>query len=196
VRIIVNFLQIHTRINTRKIGENMTKLTDRICTNTKPKSTGDLVLSDAYGLYLRIRIGGTKVWIVDYVIPEKRRKISIGDFDINGGNAQTLDELLDGGILYLSQARMVASERKRSRRNGIDPVKEREKKQSDAAILATVASNQPTIEQVIEKFLVRHIDGKKSAAAVKYRLHRLSLHIGSLKIRGTKKAFRKLQVWY
>lgn len=160
----------------------MAKLSDRACTNTKPQSDRDVLLGDGEGLYLRVRPGGSRVWIVDYLIQGKRKKVSIGDYDSNGGKAQTVDGLLDENILSLAQARMVASEWKKMRRIGIDAATEREKKKSDAAARIKAEKDQPTVAQAIENFLVQHIDGKKSAHAVKYRLNRLAMHIGSLKI--------------
>ena len=160
----------------------MAKLTDRACANTKPKASRDVLLGDGNGLYLRIRSGGSKVWIVDYLLQGKRKKVGVGNYDSNGGKAQTIDELLDGGILSLAQARMVASEWKKMRRAGRDAAAEREKKKADAVIKEKAESDQPTVDQAIDKFVAQHIDGKKSAHAVKYRLKRLSKHVGGMKI--------------
>lgn len=157
----------------------MAKLTDRTCANTKPKSSGDVLLGDGDGLYLRIRTGGAKVWIVDYLMHGKRKKVSIGDYDSNGGKAQTVDALLDGGILSLSQARMVASEWKKLRRVGRDAAAEREKRITDARIEVEKEFAQPTVNQAIEHFYLQHIEGKKSAHGVKYRLDRLAAYVGT-----------------
>lgn len=161
----------------------MAKLFDRACSNTKPKPDRDVLLGDGEGLYLRIRPGGTRVWIVDYLVQGRRKKVNIGHYDSNGGKAQTIEGLLDDEVLSLAQARMVASEWKKMRRMGIDPAAEREGKQASAEAKLKDELDQPTVNQTIENFLAQHIDGKKSAQAVRYRLKRLSMHIGDLKIR-------------
>jgi len=161
----------------------MAKLTDRACTNTKPQSDRDVLLGDGEGLYLRVRPGGSRVWIVDYLIQGKRKKVSIGDYDSNGGKAQTIDGLLDENVLSLAQARMVAAEWKKLRRIGIDAAAERERKKADTIAQEKAEKEQPTVEQAIENFVVQHIDGKKSADAVRYRLNRLAIYVGTMKIR-------------
>jgi hypothetical protein len=47
---------------------------------------------------------------VDYVVKGSRKKASIGNFDSKGGNSQTIESLLDDGVLSPAQARLVASE--------------------------------------------------------------------------------------
>ena len=58
----------------------MAKLTDRACATTKPHPQKDLHLGDGDGLYLRIRPGGTRAWVVDYKVNGNRRKITFGNY--------------------------------------------------------------------------------------------------------------------
>src|SRR5271169_2231037 len=104
----------------------MSKLTDATCKTTKSRASGDLLLGDGNGLYLRIRPGGTRVWIVDYLVRGTRRKINIGNYDPSGGKSENVAGLLDGGRLSLAQARFVAAAWKAIRRDGRDPAGERE----------------------------------------------------------------------
>src|SRR5437762_3558679 len=99
----------------------MPKLTDATCKTTKPRDSGDILLGDGNGLYLRIRPGGTRVWVVDYLVRGTRRKINIGNYDSKGGKSENVDGLLDGGRLSLAQARFVAHAWKAIRREGHDP---------------------------------------------------------------------------
>jgi hypothetical protein len=127
---------------------------------------------------LRIRPGGTRVWIIDYLVHGTRRKINIGNYDPKGGKSENVDGLLDGGRLSLAQARFVAAAWKELRREGCDPAADREatKAAADAAQVAEAA--QPTIREAVERFTAQHIVGKKSAPATRYRLQRLVAVIG------------------
>lgn len=161
----------------------MAKLTDRACANTKQKPDGDVLLGDGNGLYLRIRPGGSRVWIVDYLVKGKRRKVSIGNYHPSGSKSQTINGMLAAGILSLAEARLIAAEWKQLRRAGRDPAAEWEIA-SDADTKAREAeAAQPTMSSVVELFMAQHMNGKKSADAVSYRLTRLANIIGDKKIR-------------
>ena len=162
----------------------MAKLTDRACATTKPKPTGNILLGDGNNLWLVINPGGTRSWLIDYLIKGLRRKLIIGNYDSKGGESQIFNTLLDGGVLSLAQARAIAAEWKQLRRAGRDPVAERdelkalEKKQLDAELA------QPTVTEAANLFLKKNIAGKRSALAVKYRLDRISSStLGKKKIR-------------
>src|SRR6266404_6501715 len=104
----------------------MAKLTDATCKAAKPRANGDVLLGDGNGLYLRVRPGGTKVWVVDYLVRGTRRKVNIGNYDPKGGKSENVGGLLDGGRLSLAQARFVAAAWKELRREGCDPAADRE----------------------------------------------------------------------
>ena len=161
----------------------MPKLTDATCQKTKPGPDGDVLLGDGNGLYLRIRPGGARVWVVDYRVLGTRRKVSIGNYDPKGGASENVDGLLDGGRLSLAQARYVAAAWKALRRDGRDPAADRDAAKVAARATKAVEAAQPTIREAAQRFMAQHLDGKKSAGATRYRLVRLSDLIGEVKIR-------------
>ncbi len=115
----------------------MAKLTDRVCAATKSNPSANIVLGDGDGLSLRIRPGGARVWIIDYVPLGPRRNITIRNYHPKGGNSQDLNSLIDGGFLSLAQARLIAAEWKQFRRTGRDPGAEWEaRKEAERAQLA------------------------------------------------------------
>jgi integrase len=141
------------------------------------------MLGDGNGLYLRVRPGGTRVWVVDYLVRGKRRKVNIGNYDPKGGQSENIDGLLDGGRLSLAQARFVAAAWKALRREGRDPAGAREAAKAAAEAAQAMVAAQPTIREAADRFMAQHIDGKKSAAAIRYRLDRLVAIIGNRQIR-------------
>ena len=140
----------------------MPKLTDAKCKATKSDPDSEVLLGDGNGLYLRIRPCGTRVWMIDYLVRGRRRKINIGNYDPRGSKAETVDGLLSGGSLSLAQARFIAAAWKEQRREGRDPAGERvAKATADKAMVAAAA--QPSVTEAIERFMIQHIEGKKSA---------------------------------
>lgn len=161
----------------------MAKLTDRACATTKPKPTGNILLGDGYGLWLVIHSGGTRSWMIDYVVQGTRRKVTIGNYDPNGGKTHEINALLDGGVMSLAQARLVAAEWKQLRRAGRDPVAEREEIKAAEQKKLDDEQAQPTVAEAAALFFKKNIEGKRSASHVKYRLDRLSTSsIGNKKI--------------
>ena len=149
---------------------NMPKLTDAKCRTAKSDPNADVLLGDGNGLYLRFRPGGTRVWIVDYQVVGNRRKINIGNYDPNGGKAESVDGLLSCGSLSLAQARYVAASWKALRHEGRDPAAERDAAAAAAEATKVAAAAQPSVREVIDRFMAQHIEGKKSAPATRYRL--------------------------
>ena len=173
----------------------MGKLATVTCETSKANKARDRLLGDGDGLFLRIRPNGTKTWVIEYELKGARRKFTAGlyvsDGAPTGGNCE---DWLRYGRLSLTQARAIAGEWKAARRAGHDPVAEWEAKQAkeqtaEAARLAAVAAeaDQPTVADAIEQFMAKHMAGKKSAPAIKYRLDRLAAIIGSQKIRDVSK---------
>ena len=162
----------------------MAKLTDRACATTKPKPTGNILLGDGNGLWLVIHSGGTRSWMIDYLVKGQRRKLTIGNYDSKGGKSQDLNGLLDGGTLSLAQARLIAAEWKQLRRAGRDPAAEREELKAAEQAKHEAELAQPTVAEATERFFQKNIVGKRSAHHVKYRLDRLSMSsLGNKKIR-------------
>lgn len=168
----------------------MGKLAAVSCESSKPDKIRDRMLGDGDGLFLRVRPHGTKTWLIEYVFNGVRTKYTIGAYDKEGASGKSITEWLRYGRLSLTQARAIAGTWKSDRRAGHDPVDEWESllKQECAAETALKAADeaeaaQPTVLEAINIFMNRHMDGKKSAPAARYRLERLAAHIGDMKIR-------------
>ena len=167
----------------------MAKLSTAGCESAKPDKERDCFLGDGDGLFLRIRPNGTKTWLVEYEFNGQRRKYTVGVYQREGAHGDSISDWLRHGRLSLHQARAVAGNWKDARRAGHDPVAEweaelaRDREAEAAARAAKEAeSTRPTVSQVIETFMARHMAGKKSAAAIRYRLDRLAEHLGERKI--------------
>ena len=158
----------------------MAALCARTCETAKPDKTGrDRLLGDGDGLFLRIRPHGTKTWLIEFEFEGVRRKYTIGIYDAAGSPAESITKWLEHGRLWLSQARSIAGQWKAERRAGRDPVAEWEKNlgKKRAAVEAkrkaeVTEAQRPTVINVIEQFMAKHINGKKSAAHIRYRLDR------------------------
>jgi len=168
----------------------MGKLAAVTCETAKPDKSRDRLLGDGDGLFLRVRPHGTKTWLIEYIFNGARTKYSVGTYDREGAPGESITEWLRYGRLSLMQARAIAGSWKVARRGGHDPVAEWEnllaqERIAEAAIKADEEAEaaQPTVSQAIEIFMARHMDGKKSAPAIRYRLERLATHIGGKKIR-------------
>lgn len=162
----------------------MAKLTDRACATTKTHLSKNVPLGDGNGLWLIIQPGGTRSWMIDYVIKGTRRKQNIGNYDPKGGKSQDVNGLLDAGTLSLAQARLIAADWKQLRRAGRDPALERREIKVAEQAKAEIELAQPTVREAASQFFQKHILGKRSADDIKYRLDRLSLSsLGDMKIR-------------
>lgn len=167
----------------------MGKLAATTCEKAKPTPGKDNILSDGDGLFLRIRPNGTRTWFIEYVFQGNRSKPTIGHFDKDGAPGQNLDDWLDHGRLSLTQARAIAGSWKQARKAGHNPAKERETiiaaklaRQVTEQAAKDAEETQPTYNKVMETFLAKHIAGKTSAPATRYRLERLGAIIGTRKL--------------
>jgi len=167
----------------------MGKLSAVTCESAKPDKSRDRLLGDGDGLFLRVRPHGTKTWLIEYEFNGSRTKYTIGVYDREGAHGNSIPEWLRHGRLSLTQARAIAGNWKDARRAGHDPVAEWEaqlarERADEAARKAAVEaeSARPTVNQAIETFMARHMVGKKSAPAIRYRLDRLAAHLGTQKI--------------
>lgn len=110
----------------------MPKLTDRE-TKAAKVETGEKLLADGNGLYLRVRTGDTpKVWLFRFTLSGKTKKMQLGTYP----------------LLSLAAARDEAARLAAMTKRGIDPVEEREREttrraaaaKAEAAALAAEAS--------------------------------------------------------
>lgn len=168
----------------------MAKLTTLVCDSAKSGSLPERLLGDGDGLFLRVHASGTKTWLVEYQHEGRRTKYTLGTYRKEGATGDSVDEWLRSGQLSLSQARAIASSWKSIRRAGRDPAAEwaallqRERDKALAALTASQAElRQPTVKQAVELFMQKIMQGKKSAAAVQYRLNRLADKLGEVKLR-------------
>ncbi|MHB0916660.1 MAG: tyrosine-type recombinase/integrase [Thiobacillus sp.] len=168
----------------------MGKLAAVTCETAKPDPNRDRLLGDGDGLFLRVRPHGTKTWVIEYEFQGSRTKYTIGGYSRHGAPSESIPDWLRHGQQSLTQARSIAGSWKAARRAGHDPVAEWEallsKEQAAAAeLLATMEAErqQPTVKDAIESFMQKIMAGKKSSPAIRYRLDRLSAHIGDKKIR-------------
>ncbi len=169
----------------------MGKLAATTCETAKPDNSGrDRLLGDGDGLFLRIRPHGTKTWVVEYEFKGARQKYTIGVYDRGGAPGESITAWLEAGRLSLTQARSIAGKWKTDRRSGHDPIAKwesalasKEAKKVAQAKAVAVEAAQPTVNDAIDQFMTKHIAGKKSAPAIRYRLDRLAVHLGDKKIR-------------
>lgn len=76
----------------------------------RPSKSGEYMLSDGDGLYLRVRNDGSKTWVFIYTHGDKRKKLTIGDANSFG----------------LAEARAEADFARVSLAEGVDPIERRE----------------------------------------------------------------------
>lgn len=168
----------------------MAKLSAKTCETAKPIADRDRLLGDGDGLFLRVRPNGNKTWIIEYEFSRRRRKYTIGLYDPSGASGESITGWLENGRLSLAQARSIAGAWRSDRRAGRDPVAEWEAKAAAklaaaeaAERAAKVESEHPTVSAAIDQFMAKHINGKKSAPAIRYRLDRLARSLGNPKLR-------------
>lgn len=168
----------------------MGKLAAVTCESAKPGNAGDRLLGDGDGLFLRIRPNGTKTWIVEYEFKGDRRKFTLGLYVCAGAPGASIGEWLRHGRLSLTKERAIAGEWKADRPAGHDPVmkwkillaiEQADETAREAAVAAE--ADQPTVREVVGQFMAKHMVGKKSAPAIRYRLDRMAANLGDRKIR-------------
>lgn len=167
----------------------MGKLAAVTCESAKPDKGRDRLLGDGDGLFLRVRPHGTKTWLVEFEFNGSRTKYTIGVYDRDGAPGDSIPEWLRHGRLSLTQGRAIAGNWKDARRAGHDPVAEWEallarEREAEASRKAAeeAETTRPTVGQAIDTFMARHMAGKKSAPAIRYRLDRLAADLGERKI--------------
>lgn len=172
----------------------MAKLSAKECETAKAVAGSDRLLGDGDGLFLRIRPNGSKTWIVEYEFAGRRRKHRLGVYAPSGAPGESITAWLEHGRLSLAQARSIAASWKSQRRAGHDPVADWQAKLAARAaaeeaerLAAQKELEQPTVRDAIDRFMAKHIDGKKSAAAIRYRLERLVPHLGDQKLRDVRR---------
>ncbi|KIO50272.1 hypothetical protein SQ11_00780 [Nitrosospira sp. NpAV] len=144
---------------------------------------------DGDGLSLRVRPHGTKTWTIEYEFQGSRTKYTIGGYSWGGAPGESISEWLRHGQLSLTQAHSIAGTWRSARRAGRDPAAEWAAlllKEIDLAAaklaVAEAEAASPTVKEAAVWFMAKIMEGKKSAAAVRYRLDRLITLIGDKKI--------------
>ena len=158
----------------------MAKLTDRSIRATKAESK-DRFWGDGGGLYLRITPAGSRIWVYRYK------------------NSSGVTHWLDLGIYpakTLAEARADAAALKLKRRQGIDPVEEREqeekarqraKAEADAALLAI--QSRLTVSDLFERWMTLEISKRSDSGAEMRRMFNKDVlpQIGELAIEDVRK---------
>jgi len=89
--------------------------------------------------------------------------------------------MLQTARLSLSEARFIARSWKNARRTGIDAAAEwRANTERDDRISA---EGTPSLREAAQRFMAQHMEGKKSAKHIQYRLDRLLAELGDRQIR-------------
>jgi integrase len=108
------------------------------------KARGPAVLHDGGGLYLRVSAGGARSWVFRFQLDGKRRDMGLGPYpDIS-----------------LAAARTKASEHRKQRHDGIDPLDAKEA-QRQAQRLSWARGR--TFREVAEEFITRNEVGWRNA---------------------------------
>ncbi|PMN12990.1 integrase [Vibrio lentus] len=138
------------------MARTTTRITDKEIKAAKPKEK-EYILSDGDGLRLRVKTNGSKLWLLNYTHPTKKRRsnLSLGKYP----------------ELSLASARKSALEAKELIAQGIDPLEERKRHQ-----LEHKAINEHTFLNVATKWF----DIKKDDVTPDYAVdiwRSLELHI-------------------
>lgn len=108
------------------------------------RAKGPAVLHDGAGLYLRVAASGAKAWVFRYQLGGKRRDMGIGSYP----------------AISLADARQRATEHRRQRHDGIDPLDAR-KTQRQAQLVA--AARGRTFRECAVEYIASHRAGWRSA---------------------------------
>jgi len=125
----------------------MGKLTDKAIQAATAKEK-DYKLADGDGLYLLVKVNGTRLWRMKYRFAGKEKCLSVGPYPMRS----------------LKEARQIAFEARKNLSDGQDPS---EKKQADKAALVEKAQiDLETVENIsrewFEKFSVNWVEGHAS----------------------------------
>lgn len=83
----------------------MGKLAAVTCESAKPDKGRDRLLGDGDGLFLRVRQHGTTTWLIEYEFNAERTKYTIGVYDREGAQGDSIPDWLRHGRFSLTQAR-------------------------------------------------------------------------------------------
>jgi hypothetical protein len=105
------------------MGQLIKRLSDRAVQNASPKGRISRFLPDGAGLYLQVSPTGTKSWVFRYSVKGRERYMGLGPFpDVS-----------------LADARAVANDCRKLRRQNIDPIDHRTGQRAEA-LLASAAT--------------------------------------------------------
>ena len=122
----------------------------------RPSKSGEYMLSDGDGLYLRVRNDGGKTWVFIYTHGDKRKKLTIGDVKSFG----------------LAEARAEADLARMSLAEGVDPIERRDaaKVVADTAVREVIEAEEKRLSLDLtfeEMFMAWLADGVKRKDANK-----------------------------
>ncbi len=130
-------------------------LTDRTIKLTKA-GAADVFLNDGKGLYLRVRLSGSKVWAYRYKNGKGTHWLALGDYPAVG----------------LADAREAAAKLKTGRRQGIDPIEDRERAAEAAAAIKEAAhaakaaqAARLKVSDLFDKWMRLELPQRKDAGA-------------------------------
>lgn len=133
----------------------MGQLTDSRARSAK-STDSDLFLNDGKGLYLRVRSSGSKLWLYRYKADGRTRWFEIGPYPSVG----------------LADARLKAAEITAKRRQGIDPLEEREaeaKRRAEAekaeAEAAAAKAARLDVQSLFDRWERLELSGRKDKGA-------------------------------
>lgn len=158
----------------------MKKLTDKSVRSAKV-ITGESMISDGNGLYLRVRSGNApKVWVFRFTLKGKTKKIQLGTYP----------------LLSLASAREEAIQLTSLTKQGIDPVEERKReaqqKEDQAAAKAKAIAAQAsrlTIRDLFERWASVDLTRRKDGGAEVRRMFEKDVlpKLGSMAVEDVRK---------
>lgn len=152
----------------------MPKLTDRTIKTAKPEGK-DLFISDGGGLYLRVTVAGSKIWIYRYK---------------NEAGIQRWPELGMYPVMSLAEARAEALRLKAQRRSGIDPVEERQRLETERKATEAAQAARLTVSELFEKWFRQEASRRKDGGKEVRRIFEKDVlgRIGGLPAEAVKKS--------
>ncbi|MDP4022067.1 tyrosine-type recombinase/integrase [Methylobacterium sp. NEAU 140] len=144
-------------------------LTAVAVTNAKPEASRREIADGATpGLRLVVQPSGSKSWIFRYELAGRGVKVTFGP-------------AIGSGALTLAEARQQAGEARKSLTAGGDPAADRKahraaeaaRREADRVAAEAVARrHEDLIENVVDRYIARHVEGMKSAHEVKRLLEK------------------------
>ena len=126
----------------------MANLTDKQIQLAKA-GTKDEFLSDGAGLYLRVRTSGQKIWLYRYKVDAKTRWLDMGSYP----------------SLTLKSARADAAKLSVDRRNGIDPIEQRNEEEDKVRAEKAQKEARLTVSDLLDRWEKLELKNRKDKGA-------------------------------